>query len=784
MACWLIYGLLLGMASLAEAKATGRHISIIVDTSGSKLGSDPRRYTLQLSQILADLSGKEDSLSIIRLPQSEHSCADAANAGLSRPMNQADRNGFQQSLDALISYGGDNFFAAPIHTAEAELEKYPEKSRLLLFIADSGGLGNCNAELSAELTRLKAQGVMIAAINMGGLGAFDHNPAFTFTKGAMNAEELVESVAEVYQHFIGGKQAQTGRVEETIEVDIAPLARQAFLVIAADGAMTGVEAVTGNPAAEQVELNHQGGGQALGLDGRRRDYRIVRLQRPEAGRWRFKATGLSDPAGWMLLQDSALGFRLMSPPKLAQGIAAPLQVEVYDLDTGQRVADTSRWPGLEANLSVEGQTFTFRDNGQDGDRKAGDGILTALVTLNQLGKHTAPLRLQSDTLDRSTEIEFQVDKIGWLLEAQVPAKAEVGNPLNLTVQAKPNLTATSPVPLRVIEANNPAGVTLASLHDDGLQGDKQAGDGLFSGVFTPLKTGDLSLSFMPQGGSGGLPTTATVKIVGSIKFPPAEPVQLGRTGSHGERQSNLDLSAAVVKGEFPLELSSDFAAPGSVLEIDLGSGWVALDDSPRLLLLEQTGTRLWPVRLRTGDCPTGVTPDQGFSIQLKGLDADDRPLHYAAPLKLEIIEDPWLHCWWPLLATLAGGLLAGIIIHGFWSPSRFSPRLGVVLSPEEDMGEGFFHPIRAQRGTGSGFYRDARVHIRQDFRLSGSGKGSIACLRASGKRVYIHPTGGSQLLRQNLDGDWEPLAPEETPVHFGMVYKDAMGGLFFEIRNG
>ena len=343
----LVNGLGFGSTAHAEAKSVGRHISIIIDTSGSMVASDPRRYTLQLSQILADLSGKDDTLSIIRLPQSESSCADGYDAHLIRPMNPADRAGFQQSLDALLVYAGGNNFAAPIHTAEAELERFKEKSRLLLFIADSGGLGNCNAELSAELSRLKAQGVMIAAINMGGLGAFDRNPAFTFTKGAMNAEELVGAVAEVYQHFIGGKQPQTGRVQDAIEVDIAPLARLAFLVVAADGAMAGVEALAGNPAAERVNLDHLGGGHTVGLDGRRRDYRIVRLQRPEVGRWRFNVPGLTDPAGWMLLQDSALGLRLLSPPKLAQGIAAPLQVELYDQDSGKRVADTSRWPGLE-----------------------------------------------------------------------------------------------------------------------------------------------------------------------------------------------------------------------------------------------------------------------------------------------------------------------------------------------------------------------------------------------------------------------------------------------------
>ena len=100
------------------------------------------------------------------------------------------------------------------------------------------------------------------------------------------------------------------------------------------------------------------------------------------------------------------------------------------------------------------------------------------------------------------------------------------------------------------------------------------------------------------------------------------------------------------------------------------------------------------------------------------------------------------------------------------------------------MNEGFFHPIKAQRGTGSGFYRDARVYIRQDFRLSGSAKGELARLRASGSRVCIRPAPGTLVYRQNLDGEWEELPPEETSAHFGVVYKDSMGRVYFELRNG
>ena len=776
--------LLLVLALPFPALSAGRHVSLVIDTSSSMNGNDPRRYTLQLTQILADLLDQGDSLTVIRMPGTEGSCGGSADSSLALQWKSDERPGFQTMLDRMLAYDTGTYFAVPIHTAMADLARHKEKSRLLLFLADSGGLGPCGAVLTEELSRLKAEGVMIAAINLGGAGAFDHNPAFSFTTGAMDARELANAVGQVYQQFIGGKEVKTGVVHDIIEVEIQPLARQAYLVVVADGEMGGVESLDGNPAAAEDDHNHKGGGHAVGLDGLRRDYRIVRLGRPEAGRWRFRVYGLSAPAGWMLLQDSALALRLVSSPKLAQGLTAPMEVELYDQDTGQRVADASRWPGLTASMAVDGQAVRFLDDGSNGDQKAGDGIYTALLSLGHAGKHRASLKLESQTLNRLTDLELDVEAVVWRLQAQVPARVGIDSPVTLTVEAQASPDAIAPVPLQNIEVTGSGGEKLASLRDDGQGGDPSAGDNRYTGVWTPRQAGDQSLRFTGVGGGPAQSLTVPVRVVGTLQLPDPIPVALGKTGSNSESQGRLDLTGTLVKGEYPLEVSSDFAASNSVLEIDLGQGWVALDASPKPLVLSQTGHRQWPLRLRVGDCSGGVSAGQAFAIELKGTDADGQPLSHKIPLTLEIVEDPWLHCWWPLLAAGAGALLAGIVVHGFWSPSRFSGRLGVVISPEEDMNEGFFHPIRAQRGTGSGFYRDARAYIRQDYRLSGSAKAALACLRASGKRVQIKPAAGMPLYRLNMDGEWEALPAEETPVHFGVAYKDSMGSLFFEIRNG
>jgi hypothetical protein len=99
------------------------------------------------------------------------------------------------------------------------------------------------------------------------------------------------------------------------------------------------------------------------------------------------------------------------------------------------------------------------------------------------------------------------------------------------------------------------------------------------------------------------------------------------------------------------------------------------------------------------------------------------------------------------------------------------------------MGEGFFHPIRGQRGSRSGFYRDARIWISHDFRLTGRPHGAVARLRADHKMVRIQPAPGAALWRQNADGVWEQIPPGESTARFGDVYRNDAGTLFFELRN-
>lgn len=764
--------------------ARERQIAVIIDTSGSMRGSDPPRYTVLLAQILGDLLAPEDVLTVVRLPR-RGSCSDGPSNALAVRLEAARRQRFKEAVDGLIDYGGDNHFAAPVRTAIAALAGGAGSDRMLLMIADSGGLAACERPLTRELVELHAEGVTIAAINIGSsAGAFDANPAFDFTTAALDPEQIIASVALVYQRFLGAKQVQTGRVTGTVTVEIAPLVEEAFLVVAADGPIAGLRQAAGNPRAGAVDLDHRGGGTVRGQDGRRRSYRIARLGSPAAGTWRFDLPGLADPAAWMLLQDSAVALRVLAPPQVAEGVATTLTAELYDRRTGERITDPQLIPGLAVSVEVDGRTVTLTDDGKGGDEQAGDGILSARVTFDGPGRRSLPVRLESDLLERTVTAETEVVEATWQLEVTTPAETQVDSPLELSARLVPlgdPARLTAPERIDVLTG----GPEAVALRDDGQGADRQAGDRVYAGTWTPDMLGELGLDYVPVGGDGLTPRASKpLEVLGRLELGTPPPLDFGRLGSGEEAPARLDLGGARVRGHFEVQARADFDARRAVLEIDPGSGWVPLGEEPLTLELAEGGPRAWPLRLRVGSCPRRHAGSEPATLHLEATGAGGEAITAALPLVVTIVEDPWLVCWWPLLAALAGAVTAAVLVHGFVSPSRFPPRLGVVLSPEEDMSEGFFHPIRAVRGSGSGFYRDARVYVRPDCRLSARATGALACLRAAGGRVRIEPVGGAGLWRLNADDTAERLPPGESPARFGVVYRDELGTVYFEIRNG
>lgn len=787
--CWL---LALALLVPTCARGEGRRVAVILDTSSSMRGTDPPRYAVQITKILADLVTDEDELTAVRIPKRSllgmlatgdyGNCAAPASSSLALSLQGANRSGFKARLDEMASYDTGNYFASPIRTAIEALSLEPEQDRMLLIVADSGGLGPCDAPLTRELSRLRRSGATVAAVNLGGAGAFEGNPAFDFTIGAGNARELISAVARVYQRFLGSKRVQAGRVDGLVEVEIDPHVAEAYLVVAADGPLSPLEESGTNPRAAEIDLDYRGGGTTRGLDGRTRGYRIVRLRAPEPGSWRFRASGLGGSAGWLLVQDSAVAVRLVSPAEAPRNVATTLEAELYDRTTGQRIDEPCDLPGLDLRTEVEGQEVRFRDDGAGGDREAGDCTFSATATFTEAGRQELAIHLETAELDRTVRLETEVIDLAWRIEPNTPERVEVGSPARLEAALEPVVPGTRTEPPDEVVVSS-AGAEVARLADDGSEADEAAGDRVYSGTWTPSEPSEVTLEYSARGGSPAQGARQPIEVVGVLELGEIPAVRFDPLASGGEATAFLDLSAARVEGSYEARLTSTYDASRSLLEIDVGDGWAPLGRRPVLVGLRPGGPRRWPVRLRVAGCPEAVSAEERFEIAVEAAGPAGAPVRAATTVTAAVLPDPWLDCWWPILALGFGLGVAGVVVHGFWRPSRFPRRLGVVLSPEEDMNEGFPHSIRACRRTGAGFYRDATVYVRDDFRLSGKARGAIARLRADGQRVRIRPEPGASIWRKTADGDWEALPPDETPARFGVLFRNDPPTLYFELRN-
>ena len=268
---------------------------------------------------------------------------------------------------------------------------------------------------------------------------------------------------------------------------------------------------------------------------------------------------------------------------------------------------------------------------------------------------------------------------------------------------------------------------------------------------------------------------------GAIVLPSLSPMQLAPLAPNSIVAGQLDLSDARITGDIDIKVSSNFDHPGSRLEIDFGEGWEPLNRK-RTIRVTDTEPPLWPVRVRSGDCPRALSPESGFLLFIEAVGGDGIVQRRDVPLHLRITGVPLLECWLPYIIGALLLLVTGVIVYGFWVPSRFSRSIALMFSPELDLSEGFPIRIRGRRGTGSGFYRDARAFLHENATISGRRRGAFAQLHANGNAVEIVPLSGFVVEMLTSEETWEQIPERKSTMRFGSSYRTGSGNLYFGLR--
>jgi hypothetical protein len=687
------------------------------------------------------------------------------------------------------------YFAIPLATADAFLGN--SGRRMLLIVGDSGGFEtNCASHDDARLQRMRDSGVFVGLVNLGTTSAAFHgSQAFDRTMAAPNAQALIGAVATIYQQFLGSKKVQTGAMRGAIRVRVDPYVSEAFLVVAADGAIASLEAASGNPGAGALDNNFRGGGSTRGLDGQTRNYRIVKLTNPNPGDWEFDGTAAN--GGWMLIQQSAITLRAVAGQQIAADAVSRVDLEAIDERTGKRITDPGVLAGLKVSAGVDGQSVALRNNN--------DGTFSFDHRFANTGQQTVMARLSNDVFDRDVSIAVTTISGGWQLTSLTPATAITGQPITLKVKLDP-IGRGAAEPNRIV-AHLSSGDTIEL---------RKQGDGTFSADWNPSKEGAQTIRFEGVGGQNVAPIEVAMNVAArgtasnpvnpnasattpspvapAVPTPPPPPppkalsfrdvsgmqLNFGRHKSRDTASGTLQISGIPADGQTELLLDTDLPSRGIHLEIQGSNGWIELGSSPTVVKVTDPN---WALRLRVGSCPAACKAGDQYHLNASLRNAGGMSDVLHIPLQVEVQPDPWLTCNWPYLAALGAALILGFISYGFYSPWRFPRRVGLQLSPEIDLGEGFFYALRGQPGARAGFYRNARLFISDDFRISGKNNGAFAKLRAaSHNKVYITPCGGREVWRQRIDGEWERLPDTETVAPVGAPFRNDNGTVFFDVR--
>ncbi|MCB2261509.1 MAG: hypothetical protein LGR52_00970 [Candidatus Thiosymbion ectosymbiont of Robbea hypermnestra] len=259
------------------------------------------------------------------------------------------------------------------------------------------------------------------------------------------------------------------------------------------------------------------------------------------------------------------------------------------------------------------------------------------------------------------------------------------------------------------------------------------------------------------------------------------PLTLNQIREQGVTTGNLIPRFEQRVGDPEVHLTTDFSVMGAVLEIDSGDGWQPLGRQAHRVQTSSDDSG-WPVRVRTGRCVGGVRPGEyRIFMTTRGTDGVDSNAEVSIDLSLQ--PTSWWICLRPFLIGLLIVLALALFAYGFIWPARFRPQIGVMLSNEENLEEGFFLLLRAQRGTGIGFYRHARAYVREDYRVCGRPGGAIVQLRADRGRILMRPMPGAQVLWKSDDGRWETLDERESRARVGTLYRNDAGTLYFMLRS-
>lgn len=182
--------------------------------------------------------------------------------------------------------------------------------------------------------------------------------------------------------------------------------------------------------------------------------------------------------------------------------------------------------------------------------------------------------------------------------------------------------------------------------------------------------------------------------------------------------------------------------------------------------------------LVTSGCANELAPD-GVRLRVTALDPTFADQTRTVKLVWDVQGRSWFACWGWMLVPFAVILACMAVIYGWIKPHRFPAQAAVrVASKVGDLKRNAAVTLRDLPGSGSGWYRDARIGLFSSGELRRDLRGAAVILRAQGNNVVLEAQGPLE-VRNRRTGNFEPVVGVQAAIP-GAIYR--AGAVHFKVE--
>ena len=398
-----------GLSAQPADSPAGIDAVLLMDSSGSMSWTDPKKLRVPAARLFMSLLRPEDRVGLISFSDAGYPVL-----FLTHMEDEMEQRALA-SLERISSRGVFTNLHAALLKGQEMLQRQgdPPREQMLILMTD-GLMDVGDAIEDNRLTQLVA-GAVLEQLRAAGIKVY--TIAFTEGSDQVLMQKLADGTGGLYHLAKTDRELHEvfSAIFESVKApDMLPMEGGEFMVdssieevtIVASKERADVRIFLETPAGKQISADDAGSGRKWFIS---EHFDMITLRRPEQGRWKLLFSAGNNRA--YIVTNLSMGTNLRGAEVSAD---SQTSIESWLERDGERVTAEAMLSNTEFLIEVTepdgivSDTFPMLDQGDFGDRQAGDGIHTNLLTFRKPGDHSLRVIARSPTFERSRSAFFKV----------------------------------------------------------------------------------------------------------------------------------------------------------------------------------------------------------------------------------------------------------------------------------------------------------------------------------------------------------------------------------------